>query len=316
MPAPEPWPVGRMTAFVTIGLAIYLGLFATAEHIVRRTGDRNPFFRIVIQSNPQQDWIILGASHALPLDFAGIEQEIEAETGTSILNLAAVGTGPFVHRLIAERYFQDHDAGSVLIVADRFGFTAADWNEERIGDSDLLPRIPWDPKTLGLFWRALGDGLPVATLIDYATGFSKINNRDRLEPDEWEGVDRFERRARPSALADRQRIEYLYPASISEQTVARYLDQLKQTVQLAQAHGARVVVVRPPVPGRFRKLEPEESAFNDRLDAMLQAQRVTLHDFGDLLPEPKFYFDTDHLNRSGVEAWLQSGLAEILGNGR
>lgn len=312
---PPVWRPDLIALFVLIGAVIYGLIFAAAEGLTYRYGDRNPFFRILTAEARQFDLVILGASHAMPLGFKGPRRQIEQATGASTLTLAATGAGPFVQRLIAERYFTDHKARAVLIVVDSFGFTAPTWNEDRIGDADLLPRTPWDAALLRLFWRATARGLPFATVADYASGFSKINTRDRLTPDTWEGEAKFTRSARPSALADRQRIEYLYPAVPNDATLARYLQDLVAVIRLARAEGARVVVVRPPVPARFAALIPHKDVFAERLSGVLAPEGVKVHDFSNLLPDPNVYFDTDHLNETGVGQWLDMGLLDLLNAG-
>lgn len=309
---PTPWRPGLIALFVLIGAVIYAILLAGSEWLTLRQGDRNPFFRIATTEQSHHDWIILGASHAMPLDFADTGARIEAETGMSILNLAATGTGPLIQRLIAARYFANHSAAGVLIVADGFAFASRQWNENRLGDGNFLPRIPWERRSVAIFGRAMAQGLPVTTWLDYVSGFSKINNRDRFARDTWDAAAKFDRAARPSDLADQQRIAYLYPDTQDGETLAHTMREMVAIVMLAQDHGAKVVVVRPPLPERFRALLPQEGAFDTLLRETLAAQGVTLHDFSALLPAPKFYFDTDHLNRAGVEAWLNGGLGDVL----
>lgn len=308
------WQPRITSTFLAIGLVVYLALLTGAETLVRRHGDANPFFRIWSLDTPGTGWLILGASHAMPLDFADTRQRIEDAHGTTIVNLAATGAGPYVLRLIGGRFFQDHHAANVLIVVDGFGYADRRWNEDRIGDPDMLARIPYDRRTMAVLTDAL-PRLPFKTWLDYGTGFSKLNNPDRLSPDIWTAEARFdESRRRPSAAAEAERIDYLYPqGGVPEQ---RYLDDLAALVAMCQQAKARVVIVRPPLPSGFREKLPMEAEFARRIDQIATRQGVQLFDFSNLLPEPSYYFDTDHLNRSGVQAWLNGGLSAILsGNG-
>lgn len=146
----------------------------------------------------------------MPLDFQDFGDYVEARTGLDILNLAAPGTGPLYHRFVAERYFSDHEADNVLVVVDSFGFYSGDWNEERFRDRDLLSRTPLDVATLRLFLRYTTEGVDPRAVLDHASGFSKINNHDRFEPDIWDAEARFIRSTRPSDVADEERIDYRY----------------------------------------------------------------------------------------------------------
>lgn len=305
------WQPRRIAAFLGIGMLLYLMLFGASEGLVRRGGDQNPFFRIMT-STADQDWLILGASHAMPLGFGDSEDRIEAATGQRILNLSATGIGPFVWRIAAERFFRDHQAKHVLVVVDAFAFRDRSWNEDRLGDTDFMPHIPWDSRTLAILFRAVLHGLPVRTFADYATGFSKIGNPDRFQRDIWEGAAKFERSARPSAAADRARITYLYPGANDSQAVDIAFARLAALVDLARMNGATVTLLRPPLPDRFRALLPGETEFFDRLRTFAASHDVAFVDMAAALPDPQFYFDPDHLNRSGVAAWLDAGLRDLL----
>mgnify|MGYP000660488966 CR=1 FL=1 len=85
--------------FLSIGLVLYLALYALAEWLTYRTGDTNPFFKMATAERTEFDWVILGASHAMTLDFADFNDFMEGETGLAILNLATPGTGPLYNQI-------------------------------------------------------------------------------------------------------------------------------------------------------------------------------------------------------------------------
>ncbi len=314
-PSTPPRPA-RAIAFVALGVLLYALLYAGAERLTRQMADLNPVHRIISADPDGQDWIILGASHAMPLGFQDFGTQITETTGLRILNLAVQGTGPLYHRFIAERFFNSHRTHGVLVLVDSFGFYDPKWNEDRFADTDLLARTPFDLLTLRLLASYLRHGVDPRALLDYAVGFSKINNRDRLSPDRWDAEDQFDRAPRPSSHADRERIAYLYPQPHDAAILARYLDHLTGLIWLAQTNGAQVIVIKPPVPARFAALLPHEAAFDAALSAHMEAHLagtgVTFHDFTAALPEPEFYFDADHLNRRGATRFLQEHLAPLL----
>jgi len=43
----------------------------------------------------------------------------------------------------------------------------------------------------------------------------------------------------------------------------------------------------------------------------LAAENVPLHDFSQEMDEPRFYFDTDHLNRAGLTAFFSRYLKAV-----
>ena len=310
----ETWHPWRIAAFVAIGLLLYAGLFSWSDRVLRAHGSSNPFHKILTAPG-HSDWIVLGASHAMPLGFADMPDQIAARTGKTVLPLGMTGGGPLIWRLIAERYFVDHSTGAVLIVLDDFGFADPRWNIGRMADVDVLAKIPADWKTVAVFAAATARSFPVTTLASYATGFARINDQTRFQPDRWEGEDKFESSPRPSDAADTARIAFLYPAPMAPQAISDGLADLSAVIAVAQANDARVVVIRPPLPERFRRLLPALAGFEPQLLAVLANHGVEFHDFSQTIPESRFYFDTDHLNRAGVQRFLDESLAEVMQSG-
>ncbi len=300
--------------FVAIGLLLYGGAYYAAERLMYRMGDSNPFFKIATAGDRPYDWVILGASHAMPLDFEDFNAVMERETGQRILNLASPGTGPLYNRFVLKHFLRRHRTAGLLYVLDSFAFYSRMWNEDRFADAKLLRRTPFDSALVRRFLDySKHEGVETLALLDYVTGFSKINNRERFQRDIWEGEVRFDRVHRPSAAADRKRIDYLYPAPASDHDLfSRYLQSFAMLVALAQREGVRVVVVKMPVPARFHGKLPDEAAFDAAISRLLTNQAVPFHDFSLTMDEPRFYFDTDHLNRTGLTEFFGRYLKTIL----
>jgi hypothetical protein len=306
------WNLKGAAIFVAIGLALYVAVFVISERLVYRTGDSNPFYKITTAEHGRYDWVILGASHAMPLDFDDFNTFMETGSGRTILNLASPGTGPLYNRFVLERFLSTNRTGNVLIIVDSFAFRSPDWNEERFTDAKLLARVPFDIATARLLLRYVEDGVDARAVLDYVSGFSKINNRNRLKRDVWEGEAKFDRTFRPSSVADNKRIDYLFPVTGTADDLARYLDALVDLVTIARAKGTQVTVVKPPIPARFRKLLPDEAAFDTELTRRLDRHGIAYHDLSTAIDEPKYYFDTDHLNRNGATLLYQQFLKPIL----
>ena len=303
----------RAAAFVGLGLVLYALLFAAAEQLVQRTGHANPLFRIGATREQAVDWLVLGTSHAMPLAFGDTEAVVRRRTGLQLLNLAAPGTGPLYNRFVLEQFLRERRAGNLLFVVDSFAFYSRTWNEDRFGDAKLLARTPYRPVLAAGLWDFVrDDGVSPRALADYATGFSKINNRDRFKPDRWEGEAQFERAWRPSVSAVKKRVAYLYPDGTPPAALDRSLAQLSRLLALAQGAGMRIVVVKLPTPAQYRSQLPQEAQFDAALDRVLGAAGVPLHDWSAALPEARFYFDSDHLNRAGVNELLARHLLPVL----
>lgn len=300
-------------AFIGIGLLIYAGIWLAAERLMDRNGHSNPFFKIATSQVRTFDWVILGASHAMPLDFANFNGVMQRETGLKIINLASPGTGPLYNRFVLEALLRDHSAKNVLYIADSFAFYSRIWNEERFGDAKLLRATPFDTATAWLLWQySRRDGVDPRALADYVTGFSKINNRDRFRKDIWEGELQFDRVYRPSASATKSRIAYLFPDSGRGGGLSRYMTEFAGLLELAAQRNINVIVIKMPTPGQFRALLPNEPAFDEAMTAAVGNRGVGFADFSAEMDEPRFYFDTDHLNRAGVTELFSRRLKAIL----
>ena len=90
---------------------------------------------------------------------------LSASAGTGKTQVLALpGGGPFVLRLMAERWFMDHRSRGVVIVLDDFAFAHRRWNEDRLADDDLLPKIPADVLTARVLRLLLNGAAPESIL--------------------------------------------------------------------------------------------------------------------------------------------------------
>src|SRR6185369_6778990 len=303
-------------AFVMCGLLLYAALYYAAEQLMRSTGRSYPFFKIATMEQPAADWVILGASHAMPLDFDGFNALMERETGLKIVNLASPGTGPLYNRFVLEHFLREHRTRNVLYVVDSFAFYSRTWNEERFADSKLLARTPRDPAIAARLWQYVRqEGVDPRALLDYATGFSKINNRNRFKTDVWEGEAQFERAWRPSASAVKKRIDHLYPDHTPAAVLDRYMGEFSKLLDTARQAGARVTIVKLPAPPGYRSQLPAEAQFDEAILRVSAQHGVAVRDFSTAIGEPRSYFDTDHLNRAGLTEFFNRYLKNVLMDG-
>lgn len=299
--------------FVAIGLAIYGCIYWLADRLVYATGRSNPLFKIETATRTDYDWVILGASHAMTLDFADLNAVMERETGLSILNLASTGSGPLYNRFVLEQFLRQHQAKHLLFVVDEFSFRSAEWNEGRFADAKLLRATPFKLDIArGLVRYCRDEGVTPLAVLDYISGFSKINNRARFQRDQWEGEAQFDRVYRPSPPMVKKRIDYLYPAPAAPDVVDRYMTEFADLVALAQQHGMQIVLLKMPTPEQFRVARPEDPAFTAAIAHLVSERSLGFYDLSAALPEPRYYFDTDHLNRAGVTEFFGKHLKSIL----
>lgn len=301
-------PVGRWSLFIGIGLLLYAGLYGWSEWLVRTHADANRFHFAAVVAPRQADFVILGASHAMPLDYDDTNAILEKETGATIVNLASEGAGILPNHLLLDYYLARGKAEAMVFVVDSFAFYSRQWNEDRF-DSGMLQRAPLDGRLVSrLFAYPWARNLIPA----YVSGFSKINNSRRFAPDISEGELKFDTTYRPIAQIDRQRLRFLYPEPPSEETFEHYLAAFEELVAFAKEKGMRVLAVKPPTPPRYRENIPDEAIFDARFTELVAKHDIVYADFSELLPDHEYYYDTDHLNRAGATAFIERGLTRFL----
>lgn len=299
--------------FVAIGLAIYALVYYAAEQLVYRTGKSNPFFKIATAERTEFDWVILGASHAMPLDFGDFNAFMERETGLRILNLASPGTGPLYNRFVFEHFMSKRRAKNLLYVMDSFAFYSPAWNEDRFADAKLLSRTPFSWRVArGMAQYSRNEGVDPRAVLNYVSGFAKINNRERFQADIWEGETQFDRIFRPSSSATKKRIEYLYPQGTSAVSRSRYLLELAKLVDFARTQGVQLTAIKLPLPRQFYGQLPDEAEFDAEISRLLKDQGVVLENFSTAMRDSTYYSDTDHLNRAGMIEFFARHLKRLL----
>ncbi len=300
-------------SFVVIALMLYAGLYAASEWLVCRHADRNRFFMIKTAPHARYDAVILGASHAAVFGYRDMNIRLEAMTSSKIINLAVVGGGVAVNRLLLEYFLARHDTTTVVYVLDSFAFYSPEWNENRFEDARLFARAPFDPVLARLL---LESSASLSVVLDYIAGFSKINNNDRFAPDTpADEGPRFDRAYRAVPQIDRQRVEYLYPDAMDDRVRAtrdHYFGELVELIGRLRERGIRLIVVRPPIPERYRRLLPGEDEFDAALRALLDSHRVELHDWSRVSNDDTLFFDTDHLNQRGLLQLFEHHLTPTL----
>ena len=305
--------LGLVAGFVAGFLALYAAAAWVAEVTVGRAGSETAFQHLLALRGTDVDWAVLGASHALPLAYGDVPAHLHKDTGQSMAVLAEVGAGPLYNLLVFRQALRDIRPRRLLYVVDSFAFAAPLWNEDRLSDRKLLRRTPLRPSTAAtmaaITLRHRGN---LAGLADYLTGFSKLNPSDRFPQAGWRGGADFDRKVRLSRHAVQSRIGYLYPAPPNAADQDRYLDILAALFDEARAAGIDIVVIKLPLPDAFRAALPDETGFDAALGRRLAPRDIAFHDLSVEMSDAAHFFDTDHLNRSGVDALYTRFLKDML----
>jgi hypothetical protein len=302
--------LARAAIFVVFGLLLYGLLYGAAEQLANRTSLRNRFFAVHMAPLAEYDFVILGASHAMPFDFEDMNARLEQMTGTHILNLSMTGSGVVPNRLLLDYFSAKHSTRSVVYILDSFIFHSPEWNERRLDDSQLYARAPFDP-TLGRL--LLADAGTRGSGVSYLSGFPKINNPNRFAPDiSDDEATRFGRVYRPLAQFDQQRLSFLYPNGRDEATFASYFGQFEAMARRLRAEGVRLLIVKPPIPDRWHRLLPGEQEFDTTMARLAAQHAAAFYDLSGVSNDESFFYNADHLNRTGVLDFFARQLAPLL----
>ncbi len=298
------WPI-----FILVGLALYAMLYLWSENLVQEHGERNRFFMISSTAPTTVDTVILGASHAMPLGYGDFNDRLKAATGGSVMNLSIEGGGILPAQLVLDYFFKRHTARQVVFFVDSFAFYSRQWNEDR-PDSAMFARAPLD---FDLATTLISYPWAREELLPYLSGFTKINNAERFAVDRSDAeLSKFSQTYRPIPQIDRQRVAYLFPPEISQAEFQRYLGAFENLATMVKEQDATLILVKPPTPARYRDALPDEPAFDAAIAAMANRLGLTYRDFSTLLPGEENYYDTDHLNATGVENFIAMGFADLL----
>ena len=299
--------------FVAIGLTLYGAIYAVSEHLIGMHARRNRFYMVNTAPYGRYDHVILGASHAATFDYEDMNARLERMTGSRILNLSVVGGGVVVNRVLLEYFLAGHQTTDVVYVVDSFTFYSRQWNEDRLQDTRLFHRAPFDPVLARVLLRTPGARLAA---LDYVTGFSKINNAERFAPDVSDDeTSRFNRSYRAIKQLDEQRMAYLYPerdvaAAVATRTY--YLAKLDDLIRAGLSRGLRFTIVKPPIPGRIYAQLPDEPQFDQALAAIVERSGVRFYDFSHAIADERLFYDTDHLNREGVLMFFERDFKDVV----
>lgn len=309
----RPWQ--RRTAFVLILVLLYAATYYGAERTLVYGAERNDnrFYRVRTLPHATYDYVVLGSSHALPFDFGGMNEQLERRSASRIVNLASAGGGVVPNRLLMDYFLRKATTRNVIYVVDSFAFYSREWNEARLNDKELYSQAPFDPTLVGLFasYVVRGQMGPSAAL-DYLSGFSKVNNpHDQTSTiaalEGW-----FDRTYKPSDRERSRRIDRLYLDGTDTETRDRYLDVFVDWIRSLQERDIEVVVLKTPIPEVFYDVLPNEADFDEVLAARLSEVDAPFYNFSQVGNDPSFFFDTDHLNRTGMESFLENYLAQVL----
>ncbi len=249
------------------------------------------------------DTVVLGTSHAYYLSRSQYNHALtEAALGQTV-NLALPqggGVRPASYYL-AEFYARGNEAKRLVYIIEPFVFFSS-------GPNDAHKFVYFEPFDLRFAARLAADGYPARRLFTYL--------RSKFTWHWWsqsaEPLGRETRRLTADDVDDAriaQRIESLYTEGVSPATFARYRPYFERILELADAQGTAVYLASPPT---LLGHEPGQPQLAQALDTLAGAHDFSYRDFTDSMPDPRWYYNLDHLNSAGMAHFLEVLLAPYL----
>ncbi len=287
------------------GLNALLALALLSAH--RTTLDYAPWetdsVLLVMPEDEQFDLALLGASHAYLLSrFRKNHEVLEDTLGMRCFNMAMpTGGGIVPARLYLDTFYdRGNTARRVAYFLDPFVFYT-------VGANDAHKFVYFEPFDFGFLWRLVREGYPPRRILTYVRSkFSYSWLTQRASPLEMHPHALTASDVDPGRIAGR--MGTLYVDGLEEANFQRYAGEFERIAERCRREGSAFYVIVPPT-----LLGPEPGAA--RVLGWLEEQRgkygFEVHNLVNAMPQPRFYYNLDHLNTAGVDQFCQVWLEPI-----
>lgn len=248
--------------------------------------------------------VILGTSHAYLLSrFRDNHAILERELGGRVFNMAlpAAGGARPTRLLLEEFLARGNSAERLIYFIEPFVFfSPADNNQHKF--------VYYEPVRPGFLLRLIRDGYPWQRVFTY------VRSKFSLE---WIGrrpevMVRHDYQLSPPIDPERvrKRLASLYMEGMSSDAFNTYAQELRRIAETAAAAGMRVYLLPPPT---LIGHEPGMPQLEKFIEELADRHTFVYRDLTYAIPEPRYYYDLDHLNTMGVEHLARDLLLPILG---
>ncbi len=255
-------------------------------------------------SNASYGVAILGTSHAYLFSrFKANHRIVEKALDTPVFNLAMpFGGGVLPERLYLESFFEaGNHAKTLVYFLDPFALYTPEANTGH-------KFVYYEPLHLDFLWKMARSGFPVRRMFTYVRSKFSVDWIFQQPEAMTAHVASLEGRT-ISEKRIQERLTSLYPDGMKERNLLIYQKEFLRIAELCRQEGCTLEVVIPPT-----LLGPEPGA--ERVLQWLSAIKGTwgfgLHDCCNVMREPQFFYNLDHLNTEGVRHFMGQFLQPIL----
>jgi hypothetical protein len=298
----------KTTVFLLLNLLGLVAVFGAPSAYVARQAFTNGTTEsnlLMMPSGTDFDLAMLGSSHGRNFSRDGSHERVEEALQGRFCNLSLGDGGGLVPALasLSVFYARGNSAAHVVYLIDAWVFHTPIWNE-----AHSFPQR--EPLALDLLYYLVRGGMDPAMLREYFS--SKLGVR-------WLRVRPLPLKMKPPVESVDQasvedRLENLYPRGVDLVAFRRYADVLRQVVQLANRHGSRVWLVRPPT---LLGDEPGSAMLTGLLGELPERfPQVEVLDTSTAVTDLSLFEDLDHLNTEGVAVYAAEVLRPALASPR
>lgn len=282
------------------------------------------------------DFVLMGTSHGQVF----YKHIVEPIISKKMKNLASGAAGIIPQKIQLECFFQAHNkTDKVVYLLDPWILHSNRWNEsnyilqqENIEYSYLVKLLEnnVDSKVLFNYFRdKLIDNYDkfmrelLTPLVPIVKTKPVIQEevKKRQNPDEEYAANEAQKREATmaqktpeeqkvlNAAEDKQRLEILYDQGIKKEYFNKYSKELEKVILVAKKNNAQIVFIIPPT--LMGKLPGHDNTI-ELLAQLKKTYGINYFDLSVEMQNQDFYWDREHLSRSGVEYFTQNYLKKIL----
>ncbi|MEK9173459.1 MAG: hypothetical protein AAB594_02735 [Patescibacteria group bacterium] len=298
----------KLIIFGLINLLPFLVLEISSRGFSNYSNPNSEANLFVIPKNVKYDLVILGTSHAREFSNGDNHQVVQAMLGKSFLNLSKSLAGVLPQKFYLSYFFKEKNkTEKILYFIDPFVLYSIDANEERLFNDE--------PFRMDVLWGLAENGFSKTVIYNYLK--SNIS-RLKINPLAWLPFEpNLGTKNKYRAGGDFKPIDVKlldqtvgnYYNGLDEQEFSKSALRLKNIIELAEQHQARMVFVIPPTQWR---IDPGKEDAKKLMFDLKEKHQVEFHDLSESVKNPKFYKDSDHLNKDGVVYFTERFLKPIL----
>lgn len=246
----------------------------------------------VLPKNKSYDFVLLGSSHARILSRSKNHNRVEQLLHMTFLNLSQGGNRESLknQKNYLTYFYQRGNKNSITVyILDPFIL----YRRELLNYYHIFNNEPF---RLDFLYTLLTSGdYNWKTTTSYLFA---MNQYKTMSPTQI-------KQSTASAQIIQSRMKSLYLNPIDTDNF-RFINEVNE---LSLNHGAKLVVIIPPT--LFPKHKQTEEVKKE-LVKLQKTEHFALFDFSEVMKDPKYFLDSDHLNNNGIENFVQRYLRPIL----